>query len=980
MSFIRAFHIRNYIIGLFAAIVALAVITAFLPAAAFSAGKAPVLVDVFIGFNKTPSSAQRAFVTYAGGSVKHTYHLVPAIAARVPEAAIAGLLAHPGIAYVEPDGKVYALDAELDATWGVKRIGAGVVHDGGNKGANVKVAVIDSGIDYTHPDLDANFAGGYDFVNNDSDPMDDNGHGTHVAGTVAAKDNNAGVVGAAPETKLYALKVLGSDGSGSWSNVIAALQWAQDNGIQITNNSYGGNTNPGSTVEAAFDNAYAAGVLHVAAAGNAGNLFGKGNNVGYPARYGSVIAVAATDKNDNRASFSSTGPTVELAAPGVTINSTKLGGGYTEFNGTSMASPHVAGTAALVIAAGITDANGNGKINDDVRTRLQKTADDLGSAGKDGQYGYGLVDADEAAVLPVANTAPVANNVSATTNEDTSVSIPLTGSDAETCEVSFVIVTGPTSGTLGSITGIACTSGSPHTDTANVTYTPKLNFSGSDSFTYKVNDGLADSNTATASITVNAVNDAPSANNQSVTAQKNILETINLTGSDVDGCGTTAFSFAVTSGPTSGILNATTGAMSCSGSGNLTASVDYTPTTDFVGDDSFKFTISDSSGTSSEATVSISVTQPNIAPTANDVSVTTDEDTAVILTLNGSDPETCELTFTIVTGPSNGVLGGITNNPCTSASPNTDSATVTYTPNPNFNGSDSFTYKVNDGLADSNTATGSITVNAANDAPVADDKGVSTEKDTAVAITLSGSDIDNCELAFSIVTGPASGALGNITNNTCVSGNPNTDSASITYTPNAGFTGSDSFTYKVNDGLADSNTATVSITVASPVLLVENFEGDVSGWSATGLWHVGNDTPCVSPGYKSDTRSFYYGQESNCSYQTTNKKNSGNLTSPTISGLGSSITLSFWYWREVESYNGAYDKTYVEVSYNGGGSWTTVWYKDSKNTSEKDWVSASLSLAPGSDKVLVRFVFDTVDGVGNNFRGWLIDDIQVKNN
>ena len=254
---------------------------------------------VIIGFMQQPGQAEEALVRNAGGTIKYTYHLVPAIAADVPGQAIAQLRANRQVIRIDPDGKVFALDTELDNTWGVNRIGAGTVHDGSNKGAGVKVAIIDSGIYYDHPDLDDNYAGGYDFVNNDSDPVDDNGHGTHVAGTVAAEDDGAGVVGVAPGARLYALKVLDASGSGSFSDVIAALQWCVDNGIQVTNNSYGSSKNPGGTVQAAFDNAVAdAGILHVASAGNSGNPKGKGNNVGYPARYASVLAVAATDAND----------------------------------------------------------------------------------------------------------------------------------------------------------------------------------------------------------------------------------------------------------------------------------------------------------------------------------------------------------------------------------------------------------------------------------------------------------------------------------------------------------------------------------------------------------------------------------------------------------------------------------------------------------------------------------------------------------
>jgi subtilisin len=362
-------------------------------------------VDVLIAFTGMPGAAEEALVRAAGGEIKHTFHLVPAIAASIPDTALTALRQHPRVATIEPDGRVFAIDAELDNTWGVKRLGAGLVHAAGTRGAGVKVAVIDSGVDYNHPDLAANYAGGYDFVNNDAEPLDDNKHGTHVAGTIGALDNDAGVVGVAPDVSLYALKVLGANGSGSFSNVIAALQWAVDHGIQITNSSFGSSQNPGSTLQAAYDNAAAAGVLHVAAAGNSGTCDGTGDNVSYPARYESVIAVAATDSANTSPCFSSTGPSVELAAPGVSINSTVPGGRYEVLSGTSMASPHVAGTAALVISAGISDTNGNGRVNDEVRQRLIDTAQDLGTPGRDTWYGYGIIDA-VAAVTPGAPPEP----------------------------------------------------------------------------------------------------------------------------------------------------------------------------------------------------------------------------------------------------------------------------------------------------------------------------------------------------------------------------------------------------------------------------------------------------------------------------------------------------------------------------------------------------------------------------------------------
>ncbi len=359
----------------------------------------PERVKVLIGFRGNPGPSEEALVRNARGVVRYRYHLVPAIAATVPVTALGGLRRNPRVTVVEADGEVRAIDAELDSSWGVKRIGAGLVHDSGNRGDGIRVAIVDTGIDYTHPDLDGNYSGGFDFVNNDSDPMDDHGHGTHCAGTVAAEDDGVGVVGVAPKALLYGVKVLSATGSGSWSDILAGIEWAADNGIQVTNNSYGGSGYPGSIVQAAFDNSYAAGVLHVAAAGNSGACPPTGDTVGYPAKFSSVIAVAATSSSDARACFSSTGPDVEIAAPGSSINSTRRGGGYTLMSGTSMASPHVAGVAALVFG-------GNAMTNVEARQRLVDTADNLGAAGRDVEFGFGLVDADEAAGSGPINQTP----------------------------------------------------------------------------------------------------------------------------------------------------------------------------------------------------------------------------------------------------------------------------------------------------------------------------------------------------------------------------------------------------------------------------------------------------------------------------------------------------------------------------------------------------------------------------------------------
>lgn len=358
-------------------------------------------VKVIIGFVDRPNQADEDIIRGLGGETRYTYTIIDAKAVEIPEQAIDRIKKNPRVKYVEEDGEVHALDTELEDSWGVERIGAGVVHydEDGNKGAGVKVAIIDTGIDYDHQDLNDNFEEsllGYDFVNGDADPMDDNGHGTHCAGIVAAEDNGVGVVGVAPEAELYAVKVLDADGSGYVSDVIAGIGWAVENGTDVISMSLSGRFS-NIYLEEACDAAYEDGIVLVAAAGNFKAPRGNGQyaetTVEYPAAYDSVIAISATDISDTIAWFSSGGSEVELAAPGKDIYSTVLDGEYAIHSGTSMACPHVAGTAALVIASD------SSLTNVVVRQRLQETADDLVSEDeldRDPLYGYGLVDAEEA--------------------------------------------------------------------------------------------------------------------------------------------------------------------------------------------------------------------------------------------------------------------------------------------------------------------------------------------------------------------------------------------------------------------------------------------------------------------------------------------------------------------------------------------------------------------------------------------------------
>ena len=348
-----------------------------------SAVKAIAGDGYLIGFKNTPDvEAVRA----AGGEVYRTFTIVPVVAARMNPQAAEALARNPNVRYVEPDGPVYAHDQTVP--WGINRVFGDESYSFDTwditRGGGVAVAILDTGIDENHDDL-PELLGGVNTIDDTHWGSDGSGHGTHVAGTVAALDNNLGVVGVGPQIELYAVKVLSDGGGGTVESVVSGIQWAVQQDIPILNMSLG-TRDHFQTLEDACDAAYAAGHLVVASAGNEGNPGGRGDNVGYPANYESVIAVAASASNDRRASFSSTGPAVELIAPGSSILSTLPGNNFGTYSGTSMASPHVAGVAALVLAAD------PGLTNVQIRTILQETAEDLGLSAN--HQGRGLVRAD----------------------------------------------------------------------------------------------------------------------------------------------------------------------------------------------------------------------------------------------------------------------------------------------------------------------------------------------------------------------------------------------------------------------------------------------------------------------------------------------------------------------------------------------------------------------------------------------------------
>ncbi len=386
----------------------------------------------------------------------------------------------------------------------------------------------------------------------------------------------------------------------------------------------------------------------------------------------------------------------------------------------------------------------------------------------------GTVDSAAATItldVTAVNDAPSAVADSYSTNEDQALTIAAPGvlgndTDVENNALTATLVAGPSHGTL-----------SFNADGGFV-YTPASNYQGADSFTYKANDGAVDSTTVTVSLAVTAINDTPVAQAQSLTTPEDTALAITLTATDADG---DTLSYTVQGAPTHGTL---------SGSG---ANLTYTPAANYFGADSFTFVANDGTVDSATATITLDVTAVNDAPSAVDDSYSTNEDQALTIAApgvlgNDTDVENNALTATLVAGPSHGTL-----------SFNADGGFV-YTPASNYQGADSFTYRANDGSANSAPATVSLSIGATNDPPVAQTQSLTTLEDTALSITLTATDADGDTLTYAVQDAPTHGSLSGT-------------GATLSYTPNADYNGADSFTFVANDGTVNSAPATISLTV-----------------------------------------------------------------------------------------------------------------------------------------------------------------------
>jgi subtilisin len=348
-------------------------------------------VEVNVGFSS--ERGRKAAVDKASETVRE-FSSLDIVTAKMPAQAAEGLQNNPNVRYVEENGRMHALAQDLP--WGIDRVDAEVAHANGETGNGADIAIVDTGIDSDHPDLQDNLGEGKAFVECGSGGYfgncsfqgnsnscntawdDDNDHGTHCAGTADAVNNSEGVVGVSTEATLHAVKVLDCGGSGSYSDIAAGIEYVADQGWDVGSMSLGGDSGS-SALKDAVVYAKDQGVLLVAAAGNDGECT---DCVGYPAAYPETMAVSSTNDSDDLSSFSSQGPEVDIAAPGTDVYST-VPGGYDTFSGTSMATPHVAGAGGQLMA--------NGSSNTDAQSRLESTAEDIGLSSN--ESGSGLLDA-----------------------------------------------------------------------------------------------------------------------------------------------------------------------------------------------------------------------------------------------------------------------------------------------------------------------------------------------------------------------------------------------------------------------------------------------------------------------------------------------------------------------------------------------------------------------------------------------------------
>ena len=761
--------------------------------------------------NDAPRQAMRSFLHSRGGKKIKSLWLANGIAVTVPTSALTELAQWSSVERIQLDIVVHAptpnYSAATPVDWNLTHVHAPDVWELGYTGAGVTVAIFDTGVDATHPDLQAQYRGGtnswYDPYGEHATPYDPAGHGTAVAGIAVGRNSSGITIGVAPDANWIAAKIFNDAGLSQLSNIHQAFQWAldpdgdpaTDDAPDVINGSWG--FNPGECINE-FDldlqTLKAAGIAVVFSAGNSGpgdySTVSPGNTPG-------TMSVGMFDSNSVIASSSSRGPSrcddsidPELSAPGVGLYTadTTFGTGrasYANWTGTSFAAPHVAGAMALVLSAK------PDMTVDQLELILRDTANDLGTSGPDYDFGYGALDVYKAVAQLISPDAPIATPDAVTTAEDVAIQIDVLANDISPGGGTLTLESASTTSNRGG----AIVQNSDGT----VTYTPPLNFNGNDQFAYGVSvitsGGEKVTKPGTVTVTVTPVNDPPVAVDDSIGvisadatgvyqwADPGVL----VNDSDVDGDPKTAVL----------VSNVAVGSVQLRPAGGFI----YTPpATGFPsGELSFTYRASDGLLSSNVATVRFT---PNRAPVAQNDSITLSAPVSGKFTVaapgvlaNDTDPDGNAISAILVTNVSQGsvVLEA------------TGRFVYTLPASGIPVGPISFTYRVSDGYTFSNIATATLTFS--NRAPQANNDdgkyltlgGGGRYELAGPGILANDTDPDGDTLVPSLVQNVATGSV------------QLTPDGGVVYTPPSTGTPSGDliFTYRVSDGLATSNVATV---------------------------------------------------------------------------------------------------------------------------------------------------------------------------
>ena len=749
----------------------------------------------------------------AGAGSRHSRQLwiINGVATELNPAAIQFLSRFPGVGRISLDASVSppvaAAASSGTAQWNINAVHAPDLWNLGYSGSGLVVANLDTGVDPNHPDLVGKWRGGgnswFDPHNQHATPYDASGHGTQTMGLMVGGSASGSAIGVAPDAHWIAAKIFSDAGQAQLSDIHLAFQWLLDpdgntattDAPDVVNASWGLSGGAPGSCNLEFDGDIAAlkaaGIAVVFSAGNDGPSAATSAS---PANNPDGFSAGSVNSQGIVAGNSSRGPSgcdnsifPKVVAPGVNVITADLSFGglpvYANVSGTSFSAPHVAGLMALLAQAfpSATVA--------DLENSLTQTAIDLGAAGADNNYGYGLADG-LAAYNALADSGAGGGQPPVITSSPTTSANPgqtytylVAASDPDGDALTFSLDKAPAGMSIDAASGL-------------ITWTPGAAQVGANAVGVRVADATGLSATQTFSITVISANRAPVAGNDSYSINSNTTLSVASPGvlandSDPDG---NAISAMPGSGPSHGMLTL-----------NANGSFVYKPTTGYSGNDAFTYVVTDGALVSNTATVALTVVAANSPPVAMNDSYSVAQGTSLSVSSpgvlsNDSDPDGNALTAKLKTAVSHGSLKLNAN------------GSFTYTPSSRYSGGDSFTYTASDGTLGSNTATVTISVVAANKAPVAANDSFSAPRwrsrsysPLSLNVLANDKDSDGTLNTGSVTVTAEPNKGGSVVVNA---------DGSVSYAPKLGYSGKETFRYTVQDNVgATSNAATVTVTV-----------------------------------------------------------------------------------------------------------------------------------------------------------------------